>query len=220
MSTQTIVNTVNCIGVMGAGLALEFRLRYPRMHEDYVERCDKNQVHPGVPYLYRAYEAPWILNFPTKDHWRNPSRITWIERGLNHFITNYKQWGVTSAAFPKLGTNKGGLDWNEIKALMEKKLQSLPIKVHICLNQEDKASGVERKMIETLNEINEHCISSLGIRSDIARKIVSALPIYRFYKLLGVKGVGKQSYEKIFRYLYNKVSKENQNGENRELSLI
>ena len=79
---QTLVNTVNCVGVMGKGVALEFKNRFPDMHEDYVARCNAGQVRLGRPYLYRSLVPPWVLNFPTKDHWRSVSRLQDIQEGL------------------------------------------------------------------------------------------------------------------------------------------
>jgi hypothetical protein len=76
---QTLVNTVNCVGVMGKGVALEFKKRWPAMFEDYRRRCDAKQVRLGEPCLYRDASGTSIVNFPTKDHWRSPSRVADIE---------------------------------------------------------------------------------------------------------------------------------------------
>ena len=73
---QTLVNTVNCVGVMGKGIALGFKQRIPDMYDDYEARCSRREVRLGEPYLYRRDKLPWILNFPTKDHWRGLSRIS------------------------------------------------------------------------------------------------------------------------------------------------
>src|SRR3954468_24565504 len=80
---QTLVNTVNCVGVMGKGVALAFKRRYPDMFADYVRRCDAGTVRLGQPYLYKAHDH-LILNFPTKDHWRAVSRLADIEEGLRY----------------------------------------------------------------------------------------------------------------------------------------
>ena len=72
---QTIVNTVNCVGVMGKGIALGFRKRFPEMFDDYTRRCQHREVQLGKPYLYKQEGLPWVLNFPTKDHWRSMSRL-------------------------------------------------------------------------------------------------------------------------------------------------
>src|SRR5213082_1078396 len=81
---QTLVNTVNCVGVMGKGVALEFRNRFPAMYCDYVERCARGAVRLGRPYLYRDLTLPWIINFPTKQHWRTVSRVQDIVVGLEY----------------------------------------------------------------------------------------------------------------------------------------
>lgn len=119
---ECIVNPVNCIGVMGKGLALKFKRKYNKMFIDYVMRCREGQVKTGQPYLYKA-EGRLILNFPTKLHWRDPSKLEYIEAGLKYFARNYRTWEITSIAFPKLGCGCGGLDWEkDVKPLMYKYL--------------------------------------------------------------------------------------------------
>lgn len=138
VDAQTIVNTVNCKGVMGAGLALECRVRYPEMYADYAERCAHGEIQPGVLSIYRGYGRPWILNFPTKRHWKKPSKYLWIEMGLARFLDIYAQEGITSIAFPRLGSRNGKLDWNQVQSIMERYLHDLPIRTIICLGQEDR----------------------------------------------------------------------------------
>ena len=81
---QTLVNTVNCVGVMGKGVAEQFKIRFPDMFADYKRRTDSKEVRLGEPYLYRDSSGMQIVNFPTKDHWRSPSRLADIERGLDY----------------------------------------------------------------------------------------------------------------------------------------
>ena len=127
---QTIVNTVNTVGVMGKGIALEFKKRYPAMFESYKSACEKNKLKIGRLMLF--YEADhWILNFPTKEHWRSPSRLEYIEQGLIKFTNIYVEHGITSIAFPKLGCGNGELNWNDVKPLMEKYLKDLPLDIYI-----------------------------------------------------------------------------------------
>src|SRR6266566_7596643 len=97
---QTRVNTVNCVGIMGKGVAQEFKKRYPAMFEDYAERCERKQVRLGEPYLYRDSSGVQIVNFPTKDHWRSPSRLADIERGLDYLAANAAAWRIISLALP------------------------------------------------------------------------------------------------------------------------
>lgn len=129
--TQTIVNTVNCVGAMGAGIALEFKNRYPNMFYSYKKICDTNQLKPGLLYLWKK-EEKWILNFPTKNHFKDPSCLEYIEEGLIKFKNTYKEKGITSISFPKLGCGKGGLNFKDVKPLMEKYL-NLDIDVEIYI---------------------------------------------------------------------------------------
>lgn len=128
---QTLVNTVNCVGVMGKGVALEFKKRFPSLFDDYAERCARKQVQLGQPYVYRGAGQKLVLNFPTKGHWRSPSRLADIESGLDYFVQHYAQWGVTSIAFPPLGCGNGGLEWTEVGPIMFGKLHQLPIAIEV-----------------------------------------------------------------------------------------
>jgi O-acetyl-ADP-ribose deacetylase (regulator of RNase III) len=203
VNTRTIVNTINCAGVMGDGIALEFRLRYPEMFEDYVRRCKRKEVVIGKPYVYRPSNEFIILNFPTKKHWRYQSKVEWIEQGLDYFVGLYRQMGIASIAFPPLGCNRGGLDWRNVKPLMERYLGKLDIDVYICLDREKVATGVEGEMVATINDLSEcSWINTLGLRDDIAKKILAGLPICRFRDLRRIKGVGKKTYEQAFLHFY------------------
>lgn len=118
---QTLVNTVNCIGIMGKGIALEFKKRFPEMFKDYVLRCERKQVKPGVPYLFKeSMFSSQIINFPTKTHWRAASRIEDIEKGLRILSEKYKEWGVKSIAMPPLGCGNGQLLWEAVGPLIYK----------------------------------------------------------------------------------------------------
>lgn len=126
---QTLVNTVNCVGVMGKGVAEQFKKRFPAMFEDYRSRVDRKAVRLGEPYLYRDSSGTRIVNFPTKDHWRSPSRLSDIERGLDCLAAHIAQWSITSLALPPLGCGNGGLEWSEVGPLIWSKLHELPIDI-------------------------------------------------------------------------------------------
>ena len=128
---QTLVNTVNCVGVMGKGIAQEFKHRFPEMYEAYIDLCNSHQVKPGVPYHYKDIFGISIINFPTKDHWRAMSRLDDIRKGLGIFIEKYKKWGITSIAFPPLGCGNGGLEWQTVGPVMYQKLLAIDIPVEI-----------------------------------------------------------------------------------------
>jgi O-acetyl-ADP-ribose deacetylase (regulator of RNase III) len=129
-TAQTVVNTVNCVGVMGKGIAAEFKARYPEMYETYREICDQRLLEPGKLWLWKDADQ-WVLNFPTKVHWRNPSRIEWIELGLQKFVAEYQRRCITEISFPRLGCGNGNLDWADVRPLMERYLAPLPIAVFV-----------------------------------------------------------------------------------------
>jgi len=128
---QTWVNTVNCVGVMGKGIALEFKKRFPDMFEDYVARCARGEVQLGRPYLYKRTVLPWILNFPTKKHWRDVADLQAIVKGLEYLRDNYKQWGITSLAVPPLGCGQGQLEWRIVGPTLYRLLSTLDILVEL-----------------------------------------------------------------------------------------
>jgi O-acetyl-ADP-ribose deacetylase (regulator of RNase III) len=128
---QTLVNTVNCVGVMGKGIALEFKKRFPEMHEDYLRRCAANRVKLGQPYLFRSLLPPWVLNFPTKNHWRSVSRLEDIVNGIRYLERHYKQWGITSLAVPPLGCGYGQLEWRVVGPTLYRHLKRLDIHVEL-----------------------------------------------------------------------------------------
>jgi O-acetyl-ADP-ribose deacetylase (regulator of RNase III)/uncharacterized protein YwgA len=128
---QTLVNTVNCVGVMGKGVAEQFKLRFPAMFDDYKKRTDRRAVRLGEPYLYRDSSGARIINFPTKDHWRSPSRLADIDRGLDYLAAHAVEWGITSIALPPLGCGNGGLEWSEVGPLIYRKLHGLPIDIEV-----------------------------------------------------------------------------------------
>lgn len=129
---QTLVNPVNTVGVMGAGLAKEFARRYPAMVRPYAAACASGDLRPGTLWLWRTPEK-WVLCFPTKQHWRNPARLELIEQGLLEFVRTYRARRIESAAFPQLGCGLGGLDWETVQPAMERHLRplSIPVWVHV-----------------------------------------------------------------------------------------
>jgi uncharacterized protein YwgA/O-acetyl-ADP-ribose deacetylase (regulator of RNase III) len=128
---QTLVNTVNCVGIMGKGVALEFKKRFPDMFEDYVRRCEAKMVRLGRPYVFKRMFPPWILNFPTKDHWRSVSRLRDIVEGLRYLQQHYEEWGITSLAVPPLGCGHGQLEWRVVGPTLYRFLKALTIPVEL-----------------------------------------------------------------------------------------
>lgn len=128
---QVLVNTVNTVGVMGKGIALQFKRYFPEMFAEYRALCEAGTLAIGRLHLYRT-DHKWILNFPTKEDWRRPSRPEYIEQGLKRFAQIYVEAGIHSIAFPPLGCGNGELDFeSQVRPLMETHLRTLPIDVFI-----------------------------------------------------------------------------------------
>lgn len=128
---QTLVNTVNCVGIMGKGIALQFKKRFPAMFKDYFKRCQDGKVVLGQPYLYRELAPPGILNFPTKNHWRQVTKLDDIIQGMQYIVDHYKEWGITSLAVPPLGCGEGQLEWRVVGPTMYRYLSQLDIPVKL-----------------------------------------------------------------------------------------
>ena len=128
---HTIVNTVNCVGIMGKGIAQIFKNKYPDMFEDYADRCSRGEVRLEEPYHYKDLANVSIVNFPTKGHWRAATRLDDVEAGLDYFVKHFRSWGITSVAFPPLGCGNGGLEWATVGPLMYSKLKGLGIPVEL-----------------------------------------------------------------------------------------
>ena len=127
---HALVNTVNTVGIMGKGVALAFKKKYPEMYRDYVRRCDKHELKLGEPYPFEAGDH-LIINFPTKQHWRSVSRLSDIVAGLGHLERNYKQWGIKSLAVPPLGCGNGQLEWRVVGPVLLRHLRRLDIPVEL-----------------------------------------------------------------------------------------
>jgi O-acetyl-ADP-ribose deacetylase (regulator of RNase III) len=131
---QSRVNTINCVGVMGKGIALSFKQKYPEMFNDYKKRCQLNQVKLGHPYIYSENNSRYIINFPTKKHWKDDSKLEWIEAGLKQLVINIKKWKITSLAIPPLGCTNGGLKWKDVRPLIYFYLSPIGIPIEIYVS--------------------------------------------------------------------------------------
>ena len=145
---QTLINTVNCVGVMGKGIALEFKERFPEMYEDYLLRCKRGEVKPGLPYLYRALLPPQIINFPTKDHWKSVSKLSDIEHGLEYLLAHYKEWDVQSLAIPPLGCGNGQLEWRAVGPVIYRLAKQMDIPVEMYAPYGTTPKELTREFLE------------------------------------------------------------------------
>ncbi len=126
---DVIVNTVNCVGVMGKGIALQFKKKWPTNFKVYADACKRNEIRPGRVHVYDAgaiATPKYVINFPTKDHWRGKSKVEFIIDGLKDLVRVIKELNIHSIAIPPLGCGNGGLDWSLVKGLIEEAFAELP----------------------------------------------------------------------------------------------
>lgn len=166
---QALVNTVNCVGIMGKGVALAFKRRYPDMFKDYVRRCDAGTVKLGKPYVYRA-DDHLIVNFPTKDHWRSVSRLEDIESGLVYLREHLDEWGIASIAVPPLGCGNGQLDWSVVGPTLDKHLRTFGIPVELYVPYSVEPSEAQLALINVPEAQN-------GVRQEAPKIATGALAL-------------------------------------------
>lgn len=208
---QTIVNTVNCVGAMGKGIALVYKLRYPRMFDLYSEYCKSKLIDIGKLWLYKGEDdAPWVLNFPTKYHWKYPSKIEYIEKGLQKFVDTYQAKGITSVAFPMLGTHNGGLDKNTILTLMEKYLSQCDIPIEIYdydPNSADDLFETFKSRWKAIPSADKKRIT--GIRTqkqiDTIDYVLNSDSVNSMITLIEYKGIGLKTMEQCFKLVMHSL---------------
>tara|TARA_R110001583_G_scaffold59123_1_gene175979 strand:+ start:2770 stop:3807 length:1038 start_codon:yes stop_codon:yes gene_type:complete len=132
---QAIVNTVNTVGVMGKGIALQFKKAYPNNFKAYYEACKRNEVAVGKSFVTRDSNLltgeKIIINFPTKKDWRKPSEYSYVEDGLDDLVDIIEINQIKSIAIPPLGAGNGGLEWERVKKIIEKKLENINIDIYV-----------------------------------------------------------------------------------------
>ena len=214
---MAVVNTVNCVGAMGKGIALDFKLRFPEMFKEYQKICFKHILKPGQILPYRK-SKPIILNFAIKDDWKDPSKVEWVEETLQKFVLNYKTMGITSIAFPWTGAMNGGIPLETIKELTRKYLSNLP---DIDIEVYDFDPDVPCHLYKALQKIvfdNVFSIESLASMSDIKTrywiKIIDAVRDENtksinnlcHYIVDGKRIIGKTNIERLFVFLTKYVN--------------
>ena len=130
-SCEVIANPINCVGVMGGGLALAFKKKFPEHFETYKKMCQNGEIKVGELYVVDGDEKHKVLLFPTKIHWKNPSLMEYVESGLEYLVKNYDKMGIKSIAIPALGCGLGGLKWEDVKEKIISILSEIDDKVEI-----------------------------------------------------------------------------------------
>jgi len=211
-TAMAVVNTVNCVGAMGKGIALDFKLRFPEMFKEYQKICFNNMLKPGqiLPY---TKSKPIILNFAIKDDWKDPSKEEWIEQTLIKFVDNYRLMGIKSVAFPWMGAMNGGIPFEIVQGLTRKYLANLEdIDVEVYEFDPDVPCALY-KSLERIISQNIYSIPELEQFSEIKgrywEKIIAAVkdPKTRsinnlcYYMVDGKRIIGKTNIERLFIFL-------------------
>ncbi|CAH1524404.1 O-acetyl-ADP-ribose deacetylase (Regulator of RNase III) [Vibrio jasicida] len=215
---DTIVNTVNCQGVMGAGIALEFKLRYPEMFKKYQLLCEGKHIQVGKLWNYtlpvERFGFKHVLNLPTKDSWKMPSKREYLELALQKFVGTYKKSPYTSVAFPVLGAGRGGLDEAEVIELMHHYLADLDIDIEIW-QFDAKASddlydtlkhAVETQPLESLRK-------QIGLSEKAWDKVYQAIFLEKVNSISAIgaqPGIGEKTLDKLINFCLHPQMTSNQ----------
>lgn len=203
---DAIVVTVNTVGEMGAGLALEARLRFPEMFVAYRAQCESGSLDVGTLWLWSG-STPQVLCFPTKRHWRNPSQVRYLRSGLERLTENYGNWGLRRVALPHLGADRGGLDWTEqVRPLVYELLDPLPDLDVTVYGYSPRAP--ERAFHQLRSRLQEMSVAAFAERSGLRRReaelvrgAVLGAPHPNLSVLHETDGIGITTLERVYTFL-------------------
>ena len=209
---MAVVNTVNCVGAMGKGIALDFKLRYPEMFKEYERICFQHLLKPGQILPYKK-SSPIILNFAIKDDWKDDSKIEWIEETLKKFVENYKRMGITSVAFPWMGAMNGGLPIDLIKTTTRKYLSNLddieievydfdpnvPCELYKSLENIVAMKNISMSYLEEVSSIKARYW--IKIFDAVNNPTINSLNNLCNYYIEGKRIIGKTNIERLFIFL-------------------
>jgi O-acetyl-ADP-ribose deacetylase (regulator of RNase III) len=186
--TEALVNTVNTVGVMGKGVALAFKRRFPDNYEFYRQACERDEVEIGRMLVFETgrLQPRYIINFPTKEHWRDSSKLHYIEQGLRDLVRKVRDLGIRSIAVPALGCGNGGLDWAQVRSLIAEAFQ--PLKdVEVLVFEPQKAPATQpRPLIERTPMA---ALIYLIARYGQIEEEITGQDVYQLARLLKVAGI-------------------------------
>ena len=211
---QTLVNTVNCVGVMGAGIALEFKLRCPEMFAEYQSFCETGKIQIGRLWLYKSpgdqSRGRWVLNFPTKEHWRHPSKSAYLRAGLENFVKTYKRRGIESIAFPVLGAQNGGLAETESIGIMVSYLVQCHIDIDIYRYDPTAADDIYDRLKASVERMSSDDLkSATGLRANQLAALRQAFQdsnVRSVGQLATKPGIGEHTLSAVFAHAQAELS--------------
>jgi O-acetyl-ADP-ribose deacetylase (regulator of RNase III) len=200
---EVLVITVNCEGVMGAGIALDAKCRWPEIYDSYSKKCELNEFHIG-DIMWASSGPKQIALFPSKKYWRAPSKSSYLSEGLDTLRTDIIRRSITSIALPHLGCSNGGLLWSDVKPLIIEKLSEIDdLRVELWKfdqNFIDQDFQKFREIFLSLNQKdNSNWVNFSKKTENFVREVLSNSELTNFVQLAAVKGVGKKTLEKIYR---------------------
>jgi len=207
---ELLVVTVNCEGVMGAGIALDAKLRWPGVFQQYETECQSDSLRIGTNILIRENGndvSRNVICFPTKDRWRNPSKISYIQAGLEDLKTKVKEHHIRSIAMPHLGCSNGGLQWSEVKPHIKTTLGDLPsLRVELWNFVEERDDPDFAKLITLLRDSDKSAATQqLRLQPRQFNSLVSALRLEGVRGLSSLQrapGVGEKTLAAVYRFLF------------------
>lgn len=219
-SAQALVNTVNCVGAMGKGIALEFRRRYYDMYLAYKQDCSDHKLIPGRIYSYKVGDR-LILNFAIKNHWKYPSKIEWIESCLRQFVSGYSKKGINSVAFPWMGAMNGGIPLEDIKRITRAYLKDLKdIDIEVYSFDPVGFDPLFEVLKQVANSENPFLLQeSSGLQNKIFNKIMSSVlngKVRGFADFSKQEIIGSGSLDKLYKFLVNYSELSAKNVENKK----
>ena len=202
-SAKAIVITVNCEGVMGAGIALDAKNRWPEIYDVYSKRCQLNGFHVGE-IMWADSVSKKVALFPSKKLWRAPSKLSYISDGLDTLRTDIDQMSITSIALPHLGCSNGGLTCSEVKTLIVEKLSGIDgLLIELWQferNFVDQDFQKFRRVFLSLNQTEASSWVGLSMKTEkFMRQVLSNSELTNFIQLAEIKGIGKKTLEKIYK---------------------
>lgn len=189
---------------MGAGIALEYRLRYPSMYEQYSRLCAEGKIDIGLLWLFKGRDR-WILNFPTKKHWKYPTKEQYLRDGLQKFLETYEKKGITSIAFPLLGAQHGGLDSSRSLELMDSYLSRCEIPIEVFRYDPSATDDLYDRFKDSILAMSvRELTSKTKLRADAISRLKEAVQdsdICQLNQLTNITGIGDRTLEKAFAFM-------------------
>lgn len=198
---DAIVNTVNLVGVMGKGVALQFKERFKNNFQIYKQACKDCTIGIGNSLVVREIwkgRNIWVINFPTKKHWRNPSEYWYIERGLDNLIDIINNYSIKSIAIPPLGAGNGGLDWNRVKELIVSKLSFLDCEIWVFEPGYQAVSSDKKVHLTPARAMLVYMLDRLQKEGNEATAFSAVKSVY-FLQKFGAETIFRMKFE---RYVY------------------